>query len=64
MLSLYISKMVACSRLGGRKQKSGEDAKARKVPEKGGGGGRGKEKKENPSFPQFPPAPRSESLKG
>ena len=38
MLSLYISKMVACSRLGGRKQKSGEDAKARKVPEKGGGG--------------------------
>ena len=62
MLSLYISKMAACSRLGGRKQKSGEDAKARKVTEKGWG--RGKEKKENPSFPQFPPAPRSESLKG
>ena len=63
MLSLYTSKMVACSRLGGQKQNSGEDAKARKVPEKGGVE-RGKVKKENPSFPQFPPAPRSESLKG
>ena len=59
---MYISKMVACSRLGSRKQKSGEDAKVRKVPEKGWGSV--KEKKENPSFPQFPPSPRSEGLKG
>ena len=62
MLSLYISKMEACSRLGSRKRKSGEDAKVRKVPEKGWVSE--KEKKENPSFPQFPPALRSEGLKG
>ena len=59
---MYISKMVACSRLRSRKRKSREDAKVRKVPEKGWGSG--KEKKENPSFPQFPPAQRSEGLKG
>ena len=43
-------------------ERVGEDAKVRKVPEKGWGSG--KEKKQNPSFPQFPPALRSEGLKG
>ena len=42
--------MVACSRLGGQKQKSGEDAKARKVPEKGGGGGEGEREKRKPNL--------------